>query len=62
MRLSRRWKIGLAIAAYAALVITMVWYSLPNALRGARSFEDYQDEQTLRMLESARERAGREAE
>jgi hypothetical protein len=60
MKLSRRWKIGLAITAYAALVLTMAWYSRPNALRGARAFEDYQNEQTLRMLESAQEHAMQE--
>lgn len=61
MRLSRRWKIGLLIAAYVVLVLTMVWYSLPRALEGALGFQKYQEDQTQRMLESGRRHAEEEA-
>lgn len=61
MKLSRRWKIGLAIAAYSLLVCFMAWYSLPHALTGALRFQEYQEEQTRRMIESAREHAAQEA-
>jgi hypothetical protein len=59
--LDRRWKIGVLIGAYVVLVLTMVWYSMPRALVGARDFQNYQEGQTQRMLESGRQHAEKEA-
>lgn len=59
--LDRRWKIGLLIGAYVALVMTMVWFSMPRALEGARGFQEYQEGQTQRMLESGRQKAEQDA-
>lgn len=59
--IGRRWKIGLLVTAYVALVLTMVWFSMPRALEGARDFQNYQEGQTQRMLESGREKAEQDA-
>ena len=61
MKLSRRWKIGLQISDYVVLIMTMVWYSMPRAMEGARGFQNYQEGQTQRMLESGRRYAEQEA-
>lgn len=59
--LDRRWKIGVLVCAYVALVMTMVWFSMPRALEGARDFQSYQEGQTQRMMESGRRHAEQEA-
>ena len=55
--LGKRWKIGLLIGGYVALVLTMVWFSLPRALEGARGFQQYQESQTRSMIEAGRRAA-----
>ena len=60
MKLRRRWKIGLLITAYVAVVLVMSWLSLPRALEGAREFQNYQEAQTQRMIKSGQERAERD--
>ncbi len=60
MRLSRRWKIGLAIAAYATAVIAMAWLSLPHAMEGARDFRAYQEGLTMQMTQRGADRRAAE--
>lgn len=57
MKLSKRWKYGLLITAWIAVVAVMVRYAYPNSFRRAAEFNSYQQGLTRSMTEQGTRRA-----
>lgn len=58
MKLSKRWKYGLLITAWIAVVAVMVRYAYPNSFRRAAEFNSYQQGLTRAMTESGARQSG----